>query len=151
MGHELAQYDTGDVGHGAAQPGSRAANYHAVPLPCHAVPLQSTMDLKKAVLEGSVFQSLVFHLKFAPWTVERFHKLDSKTLRKMLKLDAHYPAALLYMGLSEEGMGCVRLPDLMHTRKLSPIARCDKIGSKARGLMLITQGSTRDDWGIADT
>ena len=25
-----------------------------------------TMDLKKAVPEGSVFQSLVFHLKFAP-------------------------------------------------------------------------------------
>ena len=31
-----------------------------------------TMDLKKAVLEGSVFQSLVFHLKFAPWTLARF-------------------------------------------------------------------------------
>ena len=28
-----------------------------------------TMDLKRAVLEGSVFRSLVFHLKFAPWTL----------------------------------------------------------------------------------
>ena len=32
-------------------------------------------------------------------------------------------------------MGCVRLSDLVHTRKLSLIARCDKIGSEARGLM----------------
>ena len=35
-----------------------------------------TMDLKKAVLEGSVFQSLVLHLKFAPWSLERFRALD---------------------------------------------------------------------------
>ena len=97
-----------------------------------------TMGLKKAVLEGSVFQSLVFHLKFAPWSLERFRALDrivSKAFRKMLQLDAHYPAALLYMALSEGGMGCVRLSDLVHTRKLSLIARCDKIGSEARGLM----------------
>ena len=97
-----------------------------------------TMDLKKAVLEGSVFQSLVFHLKFAPWSLERFRALDrivSKALRRILQLDAHYPAALLYMTLSEGGMGCVRLSDLVHTRKLSLIARCDKIGSEARGLM----------------
>ena len=53
----------------------------------------------------------------------------------MLKLDAHYRAALLYMGLSEGGMGCVRLSDLVHTRKLSLIARCNKIGSEARALM----------------
>ena len=97
-----------------------------------------TMDLKKAVLEGSVFQSLVFHLKFAPWTLDRFHKLDrivSKALRRILQLDAHYPAELLYLGLGEGGMGCVRLSDLVHTRKLSLIARCDRIGSEARGLM----------------
>ena len=103
-----------------------------------------TMDLKKVVLEGSIFQSLVFHLKFASWSLERFHKLDrivSKDLRRMLQLDAHsvcrvgYLAELLYLGLGEGGMGCVRLSDLVHTRKLSLITRCDKIGSEARGLM----------------
>ena len=108
MGCELAQPDAGDAGHGTTQLGGGSPGNHAVydgpeeggaggiSLPVPSVPSE-----------------------VCPLDTERFRNLDrivSKALRRILKLDARYPAALLYMGLSEGGMGCVRLSDLVHTK-----------------------------------
>ena len=62
-----------------------------------------TMNLKKAVLEGLVFQSLAFRqMKFPPWSLERFEKLDEVVSKVIChKLDAQYSEALPYMATSE--------------------------------------------------
>ena len=56
------------------------------------ISMPCTINLKKAVLEGLVFQSLVFRQKkFAFWLLEHFEKLDevlSKIICRMHKLDA---------------------------------------------------------------
>ena len=57
-----------------------AALNRIVTMPC-------TIDLKRGVLEGSVFQSLAFHLRFGPWSLKRFRELDvlvNKALRRIL-------------------------------------------------------------------
>ena len=97
-----------------------------------------TMDLKRGVLEGSVFQSLAFHLRFAPWNLDRYHKLDdlvSRALRRILKVDDHWPTELLYLAKEEGGIGLLRLSDLIHMRKLELIARFDQPDTLGRTLM----------------
>ena len=97
-----------------------------------------TMDLKRGVLEGSVFQSLAFHLRFAPWDSDRYHKLDdlvSRAWRRILKVDDHWPTELLYLAKEEGGIGLLRLSDLIHMRKLALVARFDQPDTLGRMLM----------------
>ena len=102
------------------------------------VTMSCTMDLKRGVLEGSVFQLLVFHLRFAPWSLNRFKELDvlvNKALRRILGVDAHWPTELLYLAKEEGGMGLIRLSNLVHERKLALVARLDEEGTEGRALM----------------
>ena len=96
------------------------------------------MDLKRGVLEGSVFQSLAFHLRFAPWDWDRYHKLDtlvSRAWRRILKVDEHWPTELLYLAKEEGSIGLMRLSDLTHMRKLALVARFDQPDTLGRTLM----------------
>ena len=74
-----------------------------------------TMDLKRGVLEGSVFQSLAFHLRFAPWTLDCYHKLDELVGRAWCRiLIENWPMELLYTAKEEGGIGLLWLSDLIH-------------------------------------
>ena len=86
----LTDDHTRNVGDGAPR--------HCIRAPCRGdlTTMPCPMDLKKVVLESSVVQSLVFHLKFAPWSLKLFEdlvKTVSKALKRMLKLELQNPEA----------------------------------------------------------
>ena len=87
-----------------------------------------TMDLKRGVLEGSVFQSLAFHLRLF-WKLKRYHKLNDLVSRAglhILKTDENRLTQLLHTA-QEGGIGQPHLSDLIHMRKL--VARLDEPGT----------------------
>ena len=83
-----------------------------------------TMDLKRGVLEWSVFQSLAFHLRFAPWTLDCYHKLDelmSRAWHRILIVGENWPTET---SVHAQGGGRHRaLTALIHSRKLALVAR----------------------------